>query len=48
MSTPENSEATGGATAPVLDPGSFRDWDSRVFYENGRVLRALSDDGLRD
>ena len=32
----------------MLDPGSFRDWDSRVFYENGRVLRALSDDGLAD
>ncbi len=32
----------------MLDPGSFRDWDSRVFYENGRVLRALSADGLAD
>ncbi len=47
MSAPENSES-GGTAAPALDPGSFRDWDSRVFYENGRVLRALSDDGLRD
>ena len=34
-------------TAPSqLDPGSFRDWDSRVFYEDGRVLRALSGHGL--
>ena len=32
----------------MLDPGSFRDWDSRVFYENGRVLRALSDGRPRD
>jgi precorrin-6B methylase 2 len=31
-----------------LEPGSFRDWDSRVFYDDGRVLRALSDDGLAD
>jgi hypothetical protein len=48
VTAPENSESAGGAAAPVLDPGSFRDWDSRVFYENGRVLRALSEDGLRD
>jgi ribosomal protein L11 methylase PrmA len=34
--------------APSLEPGSFRDWDSRVFYDGGRVLRALSQDGLRD
>jgi SAM-dependent methyltransferase len=31
-----------------LEPGSFRDWDSRVFYDDGRVLRALSEDGLAD
>jgi hypothetical protein len=36
------------AAAPSLEPGSFRDWDSRVFYDDGRVLRALSDDGLAD
>src|SRR4051794_33754755 len=30
------------------EPGSFRDWDSRVFYDDGRVLRALSEDGLAD
>jgi hypothetical protein len=34
--------------SPSLEPGSFRDWDSRVFYEDGRVLRALSEDGLED
>jgi hypothetical protein len=28
--------------------GSFRDWDSRVFYDDARVLRALSEDGLSD
>ena len=42
-STPAASEA-----APSLDPGSFRDWDSRVFYTDGRVLRALSPAGLDD
>jgi SAM-dependent methyltransferase len=34
--------------APALEPGSFRDWDSRVFYDDGRILRALSEDGLQD
>lgn len=41
MSLPESR-------SPSLEPGSFRDWDSRVFYEDGRVLRALSEDGLED
>jgi hypothetical protein len=36
------------AAATSLEPGSFRDWDSRVFYDDGRILRALSEDGLRD
>jgi hypothetical protein len=36
------------AAAPALEPGSFRDWDSRVFYDDGRILRALSDEGLQD
>ena len=36
------------AAAPSLEPGSFRDWDSRVFYDDARVLRALSEDGLAD
>jgi hypothetical protein len=33
--------------APTVDPGSFRDPDSRVFYENGTVYRLLSPAGLR-
>jgi hypothetical protein len=32
----------------VLDPGSFRDPDSRVFYESGAVYRVLSERGLRE
>ena len=32
--------------SPSPDPGSFRDWDSRVFSADGRVLRVLTDDGL--
>jgi SAM-dependent methyltransferase len=43
--SPVSAEAP--AAAP-LDAGSFRDWDSRVFYEDGRVLRALSATGLDD
>lgn len=35
----------GNAT---LDTGSFRDPDSRVFYSDGAVLRALSERGLED
>src|SRR5215204_4579035 len=31
-----------------LDKGSFRDPDSRVFYSDGTVLRALSERGARD
>ena len=31
-----------------LDAGSFRDPDSRVFYSDGAVLRALSERGARD
>ena len=31
-----------------LDTGSFRDPDSRVFYSDGAVLRALSERGARD
>ena len=40
--------AAGGGAGSSLDPGSFRDWDSRVFYDDGRVLRALSARGLED
>ena len=36
-------------SAPAgLEPGSFRDPESRVFYSGGQVLRALSADGLAD
>ena len=42
----QSESRSRGATA--VDPGSFRDWDSRVFYDNGRVLRALSERGLAD
>jgi SAM-dependent methyltransferase len=34
--------------APALEPGSFRDPDSRVVVADGRVLRALSPHGLED
>ena len=36
------------ATRPQLEPGSFRDPDSRVFRCDGRVLRLLSAQGLAD
>ncbi|MDP8956829.1 MAG: class I SAM-dependent methyltransferase [Actinomycetota bacterium] len=49
MSASESAEpAAAAAAASRLEPGSFRDWDSRVFYDDGRVLRVLSDEGLRD
>jgi hypothetical protein len=34
--------------AQTLEPGSFRDPESRVFYADGEVYRALSADGLTD
>ena len=34
--------------AAQLEPGSFRDPESRVFYSGDRVLRALSAEGLSD
>jgi 2-polyprenyl-3-methyl-5-hydroxy-6-metoxy-1,4-benzoquinol methylase len=34
--------------AQALEPGSFRDPESRVFYSDGEVYRALSADGLSD
>ncbi len=49
MSRSESAEPSSAhADVRRLEPGSFRDWDSRVFYDDGRVLRALSGDGLRD
>jgi len=35
-------------TLPDLEPGSFRDPDSRIFTTDGRVLRLLSEQGLAD
>jgi SAM-dependent methyltransferase len=37
-----------GSTLPGLEPGSFRDPDSRIFTTDGRVLRLLSEQGLAD
>ena len=37
------------ASSPAgLEPGSFRDPESRVFYAGDEVYRALSADGLSD
>ena len=38
----------GEATLPELEPGSFRDPDSRVVTTDGRVLRLLSERGRAD
>jgi hypothetical protein len=38
----------GQAPSPTAERGSFRDWDGRVFADNGRVLRALTPTGLAD
>jgi len=47
--SPSGSSTPAAAEpAPSVDPGSFRDWDSRVFYRDGRILRALSPAGLAD
>jgi SAM-dependent methyltransferase len=44
MSTPESK-----TSAPAgIDPGSFRDPESRVFHADGGIYRALSKDGLAD
>ena len=32
----------------VLEPGSFRDWDSRVFVSRDAVVRALTQTGVAD
>jgi hypothetical protein len=32
----------------VLEPGSFRDWDSRVFVSSDLVVRALTEAGVAD
>ncbi len=43
MRPPDDISAETG-----LEPGSFRDPESRVFYSDGEVYRALSADGLSD
>ena len=43
MRPPDDISAESG-----LEPGSFRDPESRVFYSGGEVYRALSADGLSD
>ena len=43
MSSPAETSATS-----QLEPGSFRDPESRVFYAGDEVYRALSPDGLSD
>jgi SAM-dependent methyltransferase len=43
MRPPADSPSTAG-----LEPGSFRDPESRVFYAGDDVFRALSKDGLSD
>jgi SAM-dependent methyltransferase len=45
MSTPETPTSSASAG---LEPGSFRDPESRVFYAGNEVYRALSADGLTD
>jgi hypothetical protein len=44
----ELNEASLPPTRTPADPGSFRDWDGRVFSADGRVVRALSETGLAD
>ena len=41
-------EASRTPTSLVLEPGSFRDWDGRVFLGGDRVYRALSEVGVAD
>ncbi len=40
--------ASPTSTSLVLEPGSFRDWDGRVFRGRDRIYRALSEDGVAD
>ena len=45
---PAHAQTPAQTDAAQLEPGSFRDPESRVFYSGDRVLRALSADGLSD
>jgi SAM-dependent methyltransferase len=44
----ENSLTDQEIKTPGIEPGSFRDPDSRVFISHGRILRLLSKQGLAD
>ena len=44
----ENSLTEQEIKTPGIEPGSFRDPDSRVFISDGRILRLLSKQGLAD
>jgi hypothetical protein len=46
--TPSADASTRPGEPDDLEPGSFRDPESRVFYSGGDVYRALSADGLSD
>ena len=41
-------DASPRPTSLTAEPGSFRDWDGRVFSAGERVVRALSEAGLAD
>jgi len=47
MSSPQ-TETSPSPEASQLEPGSFRDPESRVFYCGDGVYRALSEEGLTD
>jgi hypothetical protein len=47
MSSPQ-TETSPSPEASHLEPGSFRDPESRVFYSGDGVYRALSEEGLTD
>jgi len=48
VSQPRAGEAARSAGSSKLEPGSYRDPDSRVFYAESGVFRLLSERGLRD
>ncbi|MGH2746216.1 MAG: methyltransferase, partial [Thermoleophilaceae bacterium] len=47
MSSPQ-TETSPRPEASQLEPGSFRDPESRIFYAGDGVFRALSEEGLSD
>jgi SAM-dependent methyltransferase len=48
VSSSTGTSSRESAAAANLEPGSFRDPESRVFYAGDEVYRALSPDGLSD